>query len=101
MSFGAYTTKTADAAKDHLDHHLKLVEHHLDQVSKAVPQAGATTSRLDEVKEIARDVVGDLHDVIDGRTDSAPAASGGSGVGLTALSVFGFDYWDEPGAGRA
>jgi hypothetical protein len=69
MSPFGYTTSTSDAAKDHLDHHLKLVEHHLEQISKTVPQAGATVSRLDEAKEIARDVVGELHDEIDRRTE--------------------------------
>jgi hypothetical protein len=69
--FGAYTSDSADKAKTALDRELAQVEYHLGRIGAAVPQAGATTSRLEDAAEFARDVVADLHDVIDGRTEVA------------------------------
>jgi flagellin-like hook-associated protein FlgL len=69
MAFGAYTPDSADKAKTALDRDLKSVEHFLGRIGAAVPQAGATTSRLEDAAEFAREVVSDLHDVIDGRTE--------------------------------
>jgi hypothetical protein len=70
MAFG-YSEKSAEAWKNRIDRDLESVEFYLDRISKAVPEIGAITTRLDEAKEIAQGVVSDLHDVIDERTEVA------------------------------
>jgi uncharacterized protein YoxC len=69
MTRFGYSQALAEATKDKLDQDLRGLEFRLDQIAKAVPQAGATVSRLDEVKETARSVVADLHEEIDKRTE--------------------------------
>lgn len=64
-----YREVDADKAKDRLDRDLKSLEHHADRIARAVPQAGAVTSKLDQIKEDAREVVSGLHDVITERTE--------------------------------
>jgi hypothetical protein len=71
MSRFGYSDQRAEQVKDQLDRELKGVEYRLDRIRSTVPQAGATVARLDEARDIARDVVSDLHDVISDRTEVA------------------------------
>jgi hypothetical protein len=67
-SFG-YTEADAEKVRNNLDLEMKSLEYRLDRIRLAVPQAGATTSRLDEARDIARGVVDDLHEEIAKRTE--------------------------------
>lgn len=71
MTRFGYSEERAEQIKDRLDRDLKALEFRLDQIRSTVPQAGATVARLDEAREIAREVVSDLHDVIRERTEVA------------------------------
>lgn len=71
MTRFGYSEERAEQIKDRLDCDLKALEFRLDRIRSTVPQAGATVARLDEAREIARQVVSDLHDVIRERTEVA------------------------------
>lgn len=64
-----YTEERAEKVRNNLDLEMKSLEFRLDRIRLTVPQAGATTSRLNEARDIARGVVDDLHEEITKRTE--------------------------------
>jgi hypothetical protein len=69
MTQFGYSEADADKLHVRLDRDLKSLEHYADRIAHAVPQAGATTAPLEQIKDTAREVVADLNDVVDGRTE--------------------------------
>jgi hypothetical protein len=72
MTTFGYSPDRAERAKVQLDRDLQQVEYYLtNRIGRTIPQAGAITSRLDEALDDVREVVGDLCDLIDERTEVA------------------------------
>ena len=70
MTTFGYDPDRAERAKVQLDRDLEQVEYLLtSRIGRTVPQAGAITSRLDDAKAIVSEVVDDLRDLIDERTE--------------------------------
>jgi hypothetical protein len=74
-----YSEKQGEAKKTRLDRDLKALEFYLDRISSAVPGAGGITSSLDAVKVVCREVVEDLQDEVERRTEATASSGGGAG----------------------
>lgn len=73
MAQFAFSPVRAERIKDELDQNLTKAEHFLEQIERAIPQAGATVSRLEDARRCARGVVSDLYEEIDRRTEVSDA----------------------------
>lgn len=68
MAFG-YTPERAGQVKDRLDSTLIKAEHHVRRMYEVVPGVGAVTSKGDDALDLLREMVGEIHALVDERTD--------------------------------
>jgi hypothetical protein len=64
-----YSPTRATQIKDGLDVNMAKIEDRAGRIRFAVPDAGSITGRVDNLLEELREVVHDLQDLVDRRTD--------------------------------
>jgi hypothetical protein len=74
MTFGSYSPERAERIKDRLDSELGKIEARVQYLKQVVPDTAAACTRLDGLVEDAREIVEDLHLIVDRRTDPEAVA---------------------------